>query len=518
MKQRAILYTRVSSAQQIENTSLESQEQLGIEYCKRNNIELVKVFVEKGESAKTAERTELKNSLEFCRKEKNIDIFLVYKFDRFSRNRDDHGMLKAILSRYGTQLISMTEKVDDTPAGRLLESMLSSIGQFDNEVRAERTVGGMKDRLLKGYWIFRPPLGYIKNPDEKLIPQPHPTYFPILQKAWSLLLDGYSLPYIENYLNECGVLTPFNKPIKAVNLYKMFHNPFYYGLIHVSSFDIRIIGKHAPMVTEDTYFKAQSILRHNKSPFNKIEINEYILNGVIKCESCHRSLLCSRSKGKMGNYYYYYSCPNKYCEKRQYIKKELAEDKFQKFLAQFSIKGSDFDMLSELILNKYEDLFDRLRSENQAKEQRILDIRQSISRVDNFFEQGVYTIEKYRDRINILENELISLQIPFRELEIKKHEIEEALNISKISLSNLPNLWNSANYQQKRQFIEIFFKEGLVFNNSTYRTLENITFINTIDQVEEIIFADGDPLSAFTELLSNIIYKAKMLNTVFAIM
>jgi DNA invertase Pin-like site-specific DNA recombinase len=158
-----IIYCRVSSVEQVENTSLESQEERCREYAKRENIKVLKVFIEKGESAKTADRTEFTKAVKFCGENKKfVDYFIVYKLDRFARNQTDHVTIQAILKKYGVALRSTTEPINETPVGRLMEGVLSSFAEFDNNVRTERSKGGMLEKLKQGIWVWQAPLGFYR--------------------------------------------------------------------------------------------------------------------------------------------------------------------------------------------------------------------------------------------------------------------------------------------------------------------------------------------------------------------
>ena len=105
-----IIYCRVSSKEQIEGTSLESQELACGEFARSKGIEIQRVFVERGESAKFADRTELLELLDYCRKHKGeLAVLLVWKLDRLARNVNDHFNIKATLLKYGLQVVSVTE-------------------------------------------------------------------------------------------------------------------------------------------------------------------------------------------------------------------------------------------------------------------------------------------------------------------------------------------------------------------------------------------------------------------------
>ena len=157
----AIIYCRVSSHEQVQGTSLAMQEKLCREYAERQNLEVLKTYVEEGESAKSADRTEFQKALAFCSdKRYKVDQFIVYKVDRFARNQDDHAIVKMMLKKHNTKLRSVTEPIDETPIGRAMEGVLSVFAEFDNNVRAQRSKSGMEERIKQGVWVWSAPLGY----------------------------------------------------------------------------------------------------------------------------------------------------------------------------------------------------------------------------------------------------------------------------------------------------------------------------------------------------------------------
>jgi len=117
-------------------------------------------FREEGESAKSADRTELQNLLQYCRLNKGrVQFVVVFNLTRFAREKYDHFALRAHLKSLGISLRSATEPIDDTSTGKLMEGVLAAFAQFDNDVRSERTRGGMKAALELGRWTFLAPLG-----------------------------------------------------------------------------------------------------------------------------------------------------------------------------------------------------------------------------------------------------------------------------------------------------------------------------------------------------------------------
>jgi DNA invertase Pin-like site-specific DNA recombinase len=100
------------------------------EYAKKNDWTLADHFVDEGESAKTADRPELKNLLQYCKEHKEIDAVVVHKLDRMVRNLVDYGTIKAILKQRGIRLVSVSEPFDDNPVGHILENIIASISEW----------------------------------------------------------------------------------------------------------------------------------------------------------------------------------------------------------------------------------------------------------------------------------------------------------------------------------------------------------------------------------------------------
>src|SRR5918994_434928 len=172
----AVIYIRVSTKEQTENLSLATQLKTCEEYCERQGFQVVARFREEGESAKTADRTELQKLLQF---------FVVFNLTRFAREKYDHFALRAHLKSLGISLRSATEPIDDTSTGKLMEGVLAAFAQFDNDVRSERTRGGMRAALELGRWTFLAPLGYLNAPrrtGKSLIPDPERA--PLVRRAF----------------------------------------------------------------------------------------------------------------------------------------------------------------------------------------------------------------------------------------------------------------------------------------------------------------------------------------------
>jgi len=117
---KCLLYARVSTDKQAQK-DLSIPAQLGImkEYAQKNNWTINGHYVDEGESARTANRPELKKLIQHCKTEKDVDVILIHKIDRLARNLVDYATIKAILKQNNVRLVSVSEPFDDNPVGHL---------------------------------------------------------------------------------------------------------------------------------------------------------------------------------------------------------------------------------------------------------------------------------------------------------------------------------------------------------------------------------------------------------------
>ena len=145
---KGIIYCRVSSHEQVQGTSLDNQRRACLQFAESKGIEVVEIYIEKGESATAANRTEFLKALEYCRKYKeSVSAFIVWKIDRFARNTTDHFAVRAKLLQYGVTVHSVTEPISQDPQGKLIETLLAGFAEFENEVRKQRCTAGLQSRL-----------------------------------------------------------------------------------------------------------------------------------------------------------------------------------------------------------------------------------------------------------------------------------------------------------------------------------------------------------------------------------
>ena len=142
----AVIYARYSSDNQREE-SIEGQIRECTAYAEKNGITVVKHYIDRALSAKTDNRPDFQQMIKDSEK-RLFDIVLVWKLDRFARNRYDSAHYEYLLERNHVKLVSVTEPISDSPAGIMVKSMLTGMAEYYSAELSEKVVRGMTENVL----------------------------------------------------------------------------------------------------------------------------------------------------------------------------------------------------------------------------------------------------------------------------------------------------------------------------------------------------------------------------------
>ena len=105
-------------------------------------------YIDRAQSAKTDKRPEFQKMIKDSTKGL-FDVVIVWKLDRFARNRYDSAHNKAILRKNGVKVLSATETIAEDATGILLESMLEGYAEYFSAELSEKVIRGMTENALK---------------------------------------------------------------------------------------------------------------------------------------------------------------------------------------------------------------------------------------------------------------------------------------------------------------------------------------------------------------------------------
>ncbi len=469
-QKRGIVYCRVSSAEQVDGTSLESQERFCGEYTKREKIDLLRVFKDEGESAKTADRTEFSNAIAFCADRKNkVDYFIVYKLDRFARNQYDHSIVKHKLKSYGTQIRSVTEKIDDTSAGKFMEGMLSVVAEFDNNVRTERSVGGMRERIRQGIWVWQAPMGYYRpQKGSNLVIDPETA--PFIKAVFTEYAKGsYTYESLADHLATQGYRTRKNRfPIPQL-IEKILKNPLYCGVIkalseeHRGAFEALIDQELFDLCQEGRKRKAHIVPRTAKNP-------HFPLRKLAVCSSCHQPLTASRSTGRHGKKYAYYHHQKQECEKAKFITSEKFEKAFIEYLHSITPSIDYEKAFKAIVIDIWKTNYEKLDEENAKTRKDIAKLEESRQRIFEMHQRGVYSDGDFIFQKSVVNKQLDQKHRLLIDKRIEEFNMEEALAYCFDLVRNTPAKWKGFEYAEKVRFQKMIFDGNVEFDGTKFGT------------------------------------------------
>ncbi len=478
-----IIYCRVSSSEQVDGTSLESQQRMCEEYATRENISVLKVFVEKGESAKTADRTEFIKAIAFCSDKKNrVDFFIVYKLDRFSRNQLDHVTVRELLRKCKTELRSATEPISESPIGKLLEGVLSSVAEFDNSVRTERSVSGMRERLKQGVWVWRTPLGYYRLQKGDNI-TPEPKLAPYIKMAFEEYAKGiYTYDKLAQFLNDRGFVTPLGCRAREQLMEKIIKNPLYCGVIKV--WDIETQGKWEPIVSEELWNSCQKGYKTSRNRPHLVKNPDFPLRRLVVCPLCEKYLTGSTSSGRRKSKYPYYHHHKQTCSYAKFIPKEHFEQMFVEYLDTINPSPEFEKAFKAIVLDIWKNNFKKFDEENARvrKEIGLLEIQRQ--KVFDLHQAGTYTDQEFVEQKNILMTKIRQKESLIHNKKVDELNMDEALDYCFGFIRQTSKTWlELAEKPEKRlRFQNLIFEENVEFANDKFGNAKLTPIYNIYQQ------------------------------------
>jgi len=268
-----VLYARFSSENQTEN-SIEGQLRECKAYCERNGMTVVKTYIDRALSAKSDRRPDFQNLIRDSEK-RLFEAVVVWKLDRFSRNRYDSAYYKRILRRNGVKVLSATEPISDDATGILLESMLEGYAEFFSAELSEKVKRGMTENALKcKYNGGGLSIGYYIDSDKHF--QIDEATAPIIREAFRRYADGGTVVEVTNWPVASGLKGARGKPFSKNNVTNMLKNRIYIGEYRHGE---HIIPGGVPAIIDEALFNRarERFAKNKRMPTHFKAEDEYIL-------------------------------------------------------------------------------------------------------------------------------------------------------------------------------------------------------------------------------------------------
>ena len=405
-----VLYLRYSSDKQNEQ-SIEGQQRICKAFCDRNDMTIVDVYIDRALSAsKNADKREDFQRMIKDSEKHQFDAVVVYKLDRFARDRYDSAVYKNRLKKNGVRVISATENITDSPEGIILESVLEGMAEFYSKELAQKVTRGMNETALKcnscGGHV---PLGY-KIENKKFVVDP--TTAPIVVEAFERYANGETVAEICESFNNRGFRTAKGAEFNKNSFRSMFQNERYIGIYKYK--DIRIEGGVPAIVSKEVFEVVQRRLKINaQAPSRGKAKVDYLLAQKLFCGHCGSVMTGECGTGKSGGTYNYYTCAGRKrfhsCDKKNLRKEWIEQVVVEDALA--LLTDERMDELAEIAVNQ---------SELEASQNAIIPaLKAEIHEVERSIANLLKLVERGSDSESLFNR--------LHELEVQKKNLEKRL-------------------------------------------------------------------------------------------
>jgi site-specific DNA recombinase len=452
-----VVYTRVSSAKQMDGLSLDVQLKGANEYVEKHKLIVREYFGGTYESAAKDERKEFQRMIKYLKTTRyKISKILVYSLERFSRNENSI-WLSSQLRKLGTEVVSVTQPIDTTnPAGIMQQKMLFLFGEFDNQLRRQKCMAGVKEHLIQGEWVTGPPVGYdsIKHNKERKI---------VINDTGLIIKKMFywkakeRMPNIEIQRR----LKSYKLDYSLRRIGEILTNPFYCGkMVHKALEGEVMDGKHEKIVSESIFLEANNIIAEKKLGLQtKKERKEIALKRFMKCASCHQPMRGYIAKGYDMPYY---KCNTPGCKCNRNANK--VNSKFAEMLEGYKINEIYIPILKEQLYSTFQEHNASLQETEQAIIRQLTDIRQKLERLEERFIVEELTLELYNKYKGKFEKETEELEAQKANNKIEMSKLEDYISVSLEFACNLRKMWASGDYNQRQELQNALFDSGIVYD------------------------------------------------------
>lgn len=335
---KTVIYLRVSSKGQEENGySLDAQEKLAREYAAKKGLEVVKIWKGAESAWGKIERTNFSEMLAFMKKHHEVRHIIFDVLDRMTRNDVDKLKIAQLVKQYDKVVHfsrdnKMYSRESSSDEEFMMDVQVAVAKKLSNDI-SRKTTMGMTEKAEQGIYPARAPIGYLNNHRTSKI-DIDPERAPFVQRLFEMAASGeYSLQMIEDILYAEGLRERLhNGRVRKSTLYRVLHNPMYYGTFRWGK--KLYSGIHEPLITKDLFERANKALSLFERP--RVTTRNYPFANLLHCKDCGCSIVGDFAKKK----YMYYRCSFSKGQHphEKYIREHQLDEAFAALIDAISLK------------------------------------------------------------------------------------------------------------------------------------------------------------------------------------
>ncbi|MGI8467315.1 MAG: recombinase family protein [Pyrinomonadaceae bacterium] len=398
---RYFSYIRVSTQRQGQTGTSLSEQQSAIErYAQKFNLSIVKRFEEKETAAKQG-RPAFLEMLKTLRQGK-ADGVIIHKIDRSARNLKDWADLGTLIDS-GVDVHFASESLDlNSRGGRLSADIQAVVASDYIRNLREEVKKGFYGRLKQGLYPRPAPVGYLDK-GQGQPKEPDPLRAAFIKQAFQLYATGkYSLAILAKQMDKMGFRNKAGNKVSKNGLNTILKNSFYTGLIKIKKVGEAFAGIHRPLVSQQLFDKVQAVLSGKQA--DRKQSHFFIFRRLLTCENCRYKLIAERQKGNV-----YYRCQKADCPQKT-IREELIERELLSVLKKLAFNERENQYLQNAVKSKYGELEALKENKLEILNMRLEQCRQRLSKLTDFFVDGVIDREIFIQKKNSLVIEEKKLQ------------------------------------------------------------------------------------------------------------
>ena len=400
----AVIYARYSSSNQREE-SIQGQIRDCLAYAERNGITVLREYTDSALTGKTDKRPSFQQMIKDSERH-SFQVVLVWKLDRFARNRYDSAMYRNVLKKNGVRLVSVMENISDSPEGIILEGLMESLAEYYSANLSENVKRGLYDSALERKIISQPTFGYKRGADGRY--EIDELTAPIVRRVFHEYANGKPYMAIVEDLNRDGIRTLRGNKFNRNSLRKLLRNEKYIGVYRYR--DILDENGIPPIVSKELFDSVQHEVKRRtftKKRITREESDPYLLTGKLFCGHCGSQMVGESARSKTGKTYHYYTCAGTRhqsrngCKKRR-VHRDWIEHEVIRIVNEYILTDEFIQTLTERIMeiqkqDMESEILKLLKSELTATEAKIANLMKAI-------EAGAGFSESIRTRLSELES------------------------------------------------------------------------------------------------------------------
>ena len=396
----AVIYARYSSHNQTEQ-SIEGQISAGRAYAKSKGYTVVHEYCDRAKTGTNDNREEFQQMLKDTAK-KQFEVIIVWKVDRFGRNREEITFNKYRAKKNGVKVEYVAENISEGPEGVILESVLEGMAEYYSKQLSQNVKRGLlesakKHKVIGGHMLF----GYRISADNTY--ELDPETAPVAKQVFELYADGLSMTELAEHFSTQGYKFTRN------SFPRMLSNEKYKG-VYTYKDVIRDVDGMPRIVSDELFNRCQERLKTNKRrPHKDWDYADYILTDKLFCGKCGAPMVGKSGYGRHGGKYNYYVCSSQIkhaCDKKP-VPRDLIEDAVLSRTMELLQDDTVFNLIVDATWNYYQETNNE-KKEIERIRKKISDAELAIQNLIKSVEQGM-PYDLVKSRITELNEEKVLL-------------------------------------------------------------------------------------------------------------